>query len=62
MHNPENFRAGIRKDLEAFVRSQEARLGGSAGQDVLKMDLHCHDRNSDVPDETLGRILRVPET
>ncbi|MDB5048496.1 MAG: hypothetical protein JWO30_1567 [Fibrobacteres bacterium] len=62
MHNPDSFRSGIRKDLEDFVRRQEAGLGGSEGEDALKIDLHCHDRNSDVPDETLGRILRVPET
>nr|MDQ3003656.1 glycosyl transferase family 1 [Fibrobacterota bacterium] len=62
MHNPESFRSGIRKDLEDFVRDRETTLGGSEGEDALKIDLHCHDRNSDVPDETLGRILRVPET
>ncbi|MEO7425181.1 MAG: glycosyl transferase family 1, partial [Fibrobacteria bacterium] len=69
MHNPETFRSGIRKDLESFVRREEARLSGpgpqdagATGEDALKIDLHCHDRNSDVPDETLGRILRVPET
>jgi glycosyltransferase involved in cell wall biosynthesis len=60
MHNPESFRSGIRKDLETYVRLEEARLNGN--EDALKIDLHCHDRNSDVPDETLGRILRVPET
>lgn len=31
-------------------------------EDLLKMDLHCHDYNSDKPDELLGRILNVPET
>lgn len=31
-------------------------------EDVLRMDLHCHDYNSDVPDELLGRILNLPET
>jgi glycosyltransferase involved in cell wall biosynthesis len=62
MHDSKNFRSGIRKDLEDYVREEAARLGGSGGEDVLKIDLHCHDRNSDVPDETLGRILRVPET
>ncbi len=30
--------------------------------ELLKIDLHCHDYNSDVPDELLGRILNVPET
>jgi predicted metal-dependent phosphoesterase TrpH len=29
---------------------------------VLSIDLHCHDYNSDTPDELLGRILGVPET
>ncbi|MEN9353874.1 MAG: hypothetical protein RL318_1199 [Fibrobacterota bacterium] len=28
----------------------------------LRIDLHCHDINSDVPDELLGRILGVRET
>ena len=28
----------------------------------LRIDLHCHDRNSDVTDELWGRILRLPET
>ena len=28
----------------------------------LRVDLHCHDHNSDVPDELWGRLLRLPET
>ncbi|HOO72232.1 MAG TPA: glycosyltransferase [Spirochaetota bacterium] len=31
-------------------------------EDLLTIDLHCHDHNSDVPDEILGRILNIPET
>ena len=31
-------------------------------EDCLKIDLHCHDCNSDEPDELIGRILNVPET
>ncbi|MDR2146651.1 MAG: glycosyltransferase [Tannerella sp.] len=31
-------------------------------EDLLKIDLHCHDYNSDEPDELIGRILNVPET
>jgi len=57
-----NFRARIRGDLEAYVRHAETGLAGGQEEDVLRIDLHCHDRNSDVPDETLARILRVPET
>lgn len=30
--------------------------------DRLRIDLHCHDRNSDVTDELWGRILRIPES
>ncbi len=56
------FRSGIRQDLDAFVRARSAELAGKDGEDGMRIDLHCHDRNSDVPDETLGRILRVPET
>jgi|GEM_PF-131026 len=62
MPKPETFRSGIRKDLEEYVRDRENLLGGTDGRDAMRIDLHCHDRNSDVPDETLGRILRVPET
>jgi glycosyltransferase involved in cell wall biosynthesis len=62
MHNAREFRARIRGDLEAYVRNAEAGLGGGHDEDLLRIDLHCHDRNSDVPDETLGRILRVPES
>ncbi len=31
-------------------------------EECLKVDLHCHDHNSDVPDELIGRLLRLPET
>ena len=31
-------------------------------QDCLRIDLHCHDRHSDQPDELWGRILRLPES
>jgi len=29
---------------------------------LIKIDMHCHDYNSDKPDEILGRILNLPET
>ena len=56
------FRPGIRSELEAGVRRQNASLGLGGPEDTLKIDLHCHDSHSDVPDETMGRILRVRET
>jgi predicted metal-dependent phosphoesterase TrpH len=31
-------------------------------EECLKIDLHCHDKNSDNPDELWGRILGLPET
>lgn len=31
-------------------------------KDIIKIDLHCHDYNSNKPDEIVGRILNVPET
>ncbi len=30
--------------------------------ECLRIDLHCHDKHSDVPDELWGRILRLPES
>lgn len=31
-------------------------------EDCLKVDLHCHDWNSDTPDELWGRLLKLPES
>ncbi|MBF0117508.1 MAG: glycosyltransferase [Desulfobacterales bacterium] len=45
--------------LEAFLKEQKALF---PKEEVIKIDLHCHDYNSDVPDEVLGRILGVSET
>jgi glycosyltransferase involved in cell wall biosynthesis len=59
MNAVSTFREGLRRDFSHFVQKQAQRF---AEDDVLRMDLHCHDRNSDVPDELLGRILRWPET
>ncbi len=53
------FYRQIRETLDAFVAEQDRRC---AAADYLTIDLHCHDHNSDVPDEILGRILGVPET
>lgn len=53
------FRRKLQRDYERFLEAQSRRF---PSQDTLKIDLHCHDYNSDVPDELLGRILRLPET
>ncbi len=46
-------------DLSGFRQSLRDRFDE---RDTLRMDLHCHDRNSDVTDELWGRILRLPES
>ena len=54
-----HFQEGLKNELDRFLAIQKDRF---PAVDVLKIDLHCHDYNSDVPDELIGRILRVPET
>jgi predicted metal-dependent phosphoesterase TrpH len=46
-------------ELDQFLQKCEQIYPAN---DLLKIDLHCHDYNSDVPDELLGRILNLPET
>jgi hypothetical protein len=53
------FRRTIRDEFEHFLRGEAARF---PADQCLRVDLHCHDHNSDIPDELWGRILRVPET
>ena len=57
-----HFNARVEKDLEAALIEARRTLPSADAADLLRIDLHCHDRNSDVPDETLGRLLRLPET
>jgi glycosyltransferase involved in cell wall biosynthesis len=53
------FQSLVSNDLQLFLDEQRIRF---PEEEMLKMDMHCHDLNSDVPDELLGRILNVPET
>ena len=53
------FQKDLKDELDRFLAEQKASF---PKEDVLTIDLHCHDYNSDVPDELIGRILRVPET
>ncbi len=53
------FLKQINNDLHQFLEQQHSKY---PKHELLKIDLHCHDYNSDVPDELLGRILNVPET
>lgn len=54
-----SFSAELQTEFADFVQKQQARFPAN---EILRMDLHCHDYNSDVPDEILGRIMKVPET
>lgn len=53
------FQETLKKDFNAFIVKEKGKY---PGEELLKIDLHCHDYNSDEPDELLGRILNVPET
>ncbi|HSQ41936.1 MAG TPA: glycosyltransferase [Fibrobacteraceae bacterium] len=60
MNHPErNFRIQVRQEFDAYLQQEASRFADS---EALRIDLHCHDHNSDVPDELWGRILRLPET
>ena len=47
------------QEIDVFLKQQKNKF---PEHETLKIDLHCHDHNSDVPDELLGRILNIPET
>lgn len=53
------FRDSLKAEFDDFIRQQARRFDP---ENCLRIDFHCHDYNSDVPDELWGRILRVPET
>jgi len=54
-----HFQEDLKSNLDNFLSIQKNKY---PEKDVLKIDLHCHDYNSNVPDELIGRMLRVPET
>lgn len=53
------FRHGLQTELNQAV---DAMQQGLNMEECLRIDLHCHDRNSSVPDELWGRILSLPES
>jgi glycosyltransferase involved in cell wall biosynthesis/predicted metal-dependent phosphoesterase TrpH len=55
----EDFQQTLKEELNTFLFAQQNCF---PADEILKIDLHCHDCNSDVPDEIIGRILGVPET
>jgi glycosyltransferase involved in cell wall biosynthesis len=53
------FRRSLDNEYKEFLKKEALRFDH---KDCLRIDLHCHDYNSDIPDELWGRILRLPET
>ncbi len=58
MHT-KTLQSELKSGLDHFLSEQFVKF---SREDLLKTDLHCHDCNSDEPDELIGRILNVPET
>jgi glycosyltransferase involved in cell wall biosynthesis/predicted metal-dependent phosphoesterase TrpH len=54
-----SFQEELKSGLQVFLDEQKDNY---PQDDLLRIDLHCHDYNSDEPDELLGRILNVSET
>ena len=52
-------RPAIEKEFISFIREQERKF---SPEDTLKIDLHCHDFNSDTPDVQMARLMNLPET
>ena len=59
MHFHQTFQKEIIKELDSFLAEQNRRF---PKQDILTIDLHVHDHNSDVPDDVIGRLLNISET
>ncbi|MDR2580145.1 MAG: glycosyltransferase [Fibromonadaceae bacterium] len=54
-----DFQQTLKEELQQFLSKQQCKFPET---EILKADLHCHDFNSNEPDELLGRILNTPET
>lgn len=53
------FRDDVHAEFSRYLMVEASRFPRA---ETLRMDFHCHDHNSDVPDELWGRILGLPET
>lgn len=54
-----DFRQSLKDEFGEYLSTAQEGLDY---ENCLKIDFHCHDHNSDVPDELWGRILGLPET
>lgn len=59
MNRMPDFRSELICELETFLAREETRF---PREETLTIDLHCHDHNSNTPDEIIGRLLGMPET
>lgn len=59
MNHERTFSKELMGELHGFLKQQEKKF---PRDETLTIDLHCHDYNSNTPDELLGRILNIPET
>lgn len=57
--NYESFRQGLKQDFKSELKKAQSKI--ETGRSI-RIDLHCHDKNSDVPDDLWGRLLGLPET
>jgi len=66
-HSAQKGSTDVKNDFRSLLRDEFEKLVSTSRNawprmESLRMDLHCHDGNSDVPDERIGRLLRLPET
>ncbi|MCL1864334.1 MAG: glycosyltransferase [Spirochaetes bacterium] len=59
MNYRETFFERINREISVFNYEQSLRF---TKDETLTIDLHCHDKNSNEPDEIVGRMLNTPET
>ena len=58
----ENDSKSFFEELQCGLKQLVNNSNKLNSNEIIKIDLHCHDHNSNKPDEILGRILNVPET
>lgn len=59
MQDDSYFMQELKREFERLSADEAAKF---SDKDSIRADIHCHDKNSDVPDERLARMLRWPET
>jgi len=55
----ESFYEKVSREMSLFNYEQSLKF---PDDEILTIDLHCHDYNSSEPDEVIGRMMNIPET